>query len=281
MRSRQLRLQLLFVLIVVATVIVCVGTIYLVYNLSKDSGADSEELVQYIQDLEDANAYIQFDTGSESYMHLLYNSKGEAVIELSSGGIGVYNSDNKLYTITEDSVISISDLSPLEFLKAMVKKAGSIECTEEDGDKIYTITITGKENIKSLYDILGDIEYTTRSMEMLEAGFEDAADISIIAEIVRDNDGAFGATLSTLYKSADTAIKEAERYYSWKFDGYLSTLDWELDSAWYETDISDVEKWHTLMSDTIAEVSENMTTYIGSLSEDNKVMSGGNTSEEE
>lgn len=260
-------------------------------NTSEDYGTT---ISSYIDELEAKNAYIQFDTGSDSYMYMLYNKKGEAVIELSSGGIGVYRSDNKLITLTEDTVVEISDLNPLAFLKAMVNVANStddcsITLENVDSDDVYTITINGKDNIKKIYDTLNDSDYTSRSIEMLETGFEDNAGISMVAEIARNNDGDFGATLSTIYKSPDTAIKDDERYYSWKFDGYLGAFDWELKEDWYTEDTSNTEAWHTLVSDTIAEVANNMQMYIDGLAKNESVGSsdteensnnGGITSEE-
>lgn len=282
MKSGKITALLLFVLAVGILVLLALWS----YNRTLN-GSDIEDygkiITDYIDEVESKNAYIQFDTGSDSYMYLLYNKNGEAVIELSNGGIGVYKSDNKLITLTEDEVVEISDLNPLAFIKAMANVAitndgCSITLSQEEDDEIYTISVDGIENIQRIYDTLGDSEYTTRSMEMLETGFDDAAGITMIAEVVKNDTGAFGATLSTIYKSADTEIKEDERYYSWKFDGYLETMDWSLSEAWYTEDISNTEAWNTLMSDTISEVADNMSTYISSLQDE--VDNGGNTSEE-
>lgn len=282
MKSGKITALLLFVLAVGILVLLALWS----YNRTLNE-SDIEDygkiITDYIDEVESKNAYIQFDTGSDSYMYLLYNKNGEAVIELSNGGIGVYKSDNKLITLTEDEVVEISDLNPLAFIKAMANVAitndgCSITLSQEEDDEIYTISVDGKENIQRIYGTLGDYEYTTRSMEMLETGFDDAAGITMIAEVVKNDTGAFGATLSTIYKSADTEIKEDERYYSWKFDGYLETMDWSLSEAWYTEDISNTEAWNTLMSDTISEVADNMSTYISSLQDE--VDNGGNTSEE-
>lgn len=282
MKSGKITALLLFVLAVGILVLLALWS----YNRTLNE-SDIEDygkiITYYIDEVESKNAYIQFDTGSDSYMYLLYNKNGEAVIELSNGGIGVYKSDNKLITLTEDEVVEISDLNPLAFIKAMANVAitndgCSITLSQEEDDEIYTISVDGKENIQRIYDTLGDSEYTTRSMEMLETGFDDAAGITMITEVVKNDTGAFGATLSTIYKSADTEIKEDERYYSWKFDGYLETMDWSLSEAWYTEDISNTEAWNTLMSDTISEVADNMSTYISSLQDE--VDNGGNTSEE-
>ena len=282
MKSGKITALLLFVLAVGILVLLALWS----YNRTLN-GSDIDDygkiITDYIDEVESKNAYIQFDTGSDSYMYLLYNKNGEAVIELSNGGIGVYKSDNKLITLTEDEVVEISDLNPLAFIKAMANVAitndgCSITLSQEEDDEIYTISVDGKENIQKIYDTLEDSEYTTRSMEMLETGFDDAAGITMIAEVVKNDTGAFGATLSTIYKSADTEIKEDERYYSWKFDGYLETMDWSLSEAWYTEDISNTEAWNTLMSDTISEVADNMSTYISSLQDE--VDNGGNTSEE-
>lgn len=282
MKSGKITALLLFVLAVGILVLLALWS----YNRTLNE-SDIEDygkiITDYIDEVESKNAYIQFDTGSDSYMYLLYNKNGEAVIELSNGGIGVYKSDNKLITLTEDEVVEISDLNPLAFIKAMANVAitndgCSITLSQEEDDEIYTISVDGKENIQKIYDTLGDSEYTTRSMEMLETGFADVDGITMIAEVVKNDTGAFGATLSTIYKSADTEIKEDERYYSWKFDGYLETMDWSLSEAWYTEDISNTEAWNTLMSDTISEVADNMSTYISSLQDE--VDNGGNTSEE-
>lgn len=282
LKNNRVKALLIFIM---ATGILALLALWSYNNvLNKDSSKDyGSSIISYINEVESKNAYIQFDTGSDSYMYLLYNKDGEAVIELSDGGIGVYKSDNKLITLTEDKVIEISDLNPLAFIKAMVNVATtndgcSVTLSQEEDDEIYTISVDGKENIQKIYDTLGDSEYTTRSMEMLETGFEDAAGVSMIAEVVKNDSGAFGATLSTIYKSADTEIKEDERYYSWKFDGYLETMDWGLSEAWYTEDMSNTEAWHTLMSDTISEVADNMSTYISSLQDE--VDNGGSTSEE-
>lgn len=232
------------------------------------SKSDADTIIEKIEALEDKNAYIQLMIGPEQYIYLLYNKEGEALAESSNGGIAFYRKDNNIVTLTDTQVIIDHDLSPLAFIKATATVAkdgtsGTItkETTENEETKakntLYTMTIDGKENIKKVYDTLGDETYSANSISMLYSGFEDVEKSKMVVRVSTGEKGELGAVCNVTFGEG-----EENEYTSWTFDGYIETFDWAYDEKWYSNDTSDVEAWIDLASTTVSDISEKMAQFM-------------------
>lgn len=228
--------------------------------------SDADEVIEKINTLEQKNAYIQLMVGQDQYIYLLYNKDGEALAESSNGGIAFYRKDNKIVTLTDTEVIINSDLNPLAFIKATAKVAevnGTVEkevkTNEESNTKntLYTMTVDGKENIKKVYDTVGDEGYSTESIEMLYSGFEDIETSKMTLRVSTGEKGELGAVCSVTFGEG-----EENEYTSWTFDGYIETFDWAYDEKWYSNDTDDVEAWIDLASETVSEISNKMAEFM-------------------
>ena len=234
------------------------------------SASAADVIKDGVQSLRDKNAYIQLMVGEEQYIYLLYNKTGEAIAESSGGGVAFYRNDNKLVTLSEDAVTMDYDLNPLSFIDAVVDVCDESDeddntigtettTNEETGDenKLYTLTVNGKDNIKKVYDTVGNEEYSEASIESLYSGFEDIEETFLTLKVSMGNDGQFGALCSVNFGGT-----EDDEYTSWTFDGYLETFDWELGSDWYSDDVSDVEAWTELASNKVSEIAAEMSDFM-------------------
>lgn len=230
--------------------------------------SNADTVIEKIEALEKKNAYIQLMIGPEQYIYLLYNKEGEAIAESSNGGIAFYRKDDKIVTLTDTEIIIDNDLSPLEFIKAATNVAkdpenGTIEkeitVNEETKAKntLYTMTINGKENIKKVYDTLGNETYSANSIDMLYSGFEDVESSKMVVRVSTGENGELGAVCNVTFGE-----EEENEYTSWTFDGYIETFEWAFDEKWYSNDTSDVEGWIDLASNTINEISEKMAKFM-------------------
>lgn len=253
----------------IAVSLIIVSLIVAIAFIVNNKPKDGKYIASRIDWLESKNPYIQLVVGPEQYVYLLYNKKGEAIAESSYGGQAFYRHDNKLVTINSTDVLIDTDLNPLSFIKATASIVdegyGTIETTstvnEDTGDKnmLYTMTVDGKENIKKIYDTVGDTKYSDTSMEMLLTGFEDVEPVTLTLKVSEGQNDEFGAACSINFGGG-----EENEYTSWVFDGYISTFDWELESGWYSNDTTNIENWNILSSVLVDEIDVKMSDFMAS-----------------
>lgn len=262
-RKVQKQSKNIYIIIAMILIIAVLAAVFMLKFKSKDGDYISSR----IDWLESKNPYIQLVVGPEQYVYLLYNKNGEAIAESSYGGQAFYRDDNKLVTVTSTDVLIDTDLNPLSFIKATASIVdngyGTIETdlsvNEETGDKnmLYTMKVEGTDNIKKIYDTVGDEEYSNTSMEMLLTGFEDVEPITLTLKVSEGQNEEFGAVCSVNFGGG-----EENEYTSWMFDGYISTFDWGLESGWYSNDTTDVERWNSLSSALVDEIGAKMSEFM-------------------
>ena len=240
--------------------LMAVGGCLLGFKALPNKQVDGEFISSRVDNFQTKNPYIQLGVGEEQYIYFLYNGKGEAIAESSLGGQAFYRNDNKIVTMSEEEVVIDTDLNPLSFIKAVAQVVdngyGTLETTtESNGNKLYTLKVEGKENIRKVYEVVGDYEYTDSTMDMLLNGFEDKIPTLFIRLSESDSNG-FGAMCSMQYGTE-------EEYTSWVFDGYIPTFEWELDKEWYSNNTSDIEKWLGLCTNLVEEIGTKMNELMG------------------
>lgn len=239
--------------------------------------SDESELKHRVSVVRSQNPYMQVLVGPDTYLHAIYNNKGEAFVESEATGVvGVYKSNHKLVVVSasdeddESSITFTTDLDPLSFIEAACNVVGETGATitkekqEDDYDK-YTIKIVGKQAVKSVYMQTGDEEYANDSMEMLfDYVTEEVSDNAYLIIRVICNEGnsdgtgiVFGATCNMSFDGTEDG-----EYTSWAFDGYLAIPDWGLGDDWYNTPETDKEAWVELYQDTVASMADSLMEYM-------------------
>ena len=239
---------------------------------------NAKEVVKAVNNLQEVNPYIQMMVGQDKYIYLLYNGKGEAFAESSSGGSAFYRNDNKIISIHNDTVYVDNDINPLSFIKAsaevaanntdtgcVITRSDSTYTDEERGveaeNHVYTISVVGKENISKIYETLNDEEYVKQSIEMLYNGFEDVEQSQIDVVVSSGETGRFGAVCNVSY--GELTENNENTFTSWVFDGYIPTFDWEYPKEMYSNvDTSDVEKWTEILSNVTSDISTKMNEFM-------------------
>lgn len=240
-------------------------------------GNDQNNLKRTVKLVRSQNPYMQVLVGPDTYLHAIYNDKGEAFIESEATGVvGVYKNNHELVVVSnteseeESSISFITDLDPLSFIEAacdVVGKNGatiSKEKQDNDYDK-YTIKIVGKDAIKSVYMQTGDEQYANDSMDMLfNSVEEDVSDNAyLIIRVICSNgnsDGTgivFGATCNMSFNGTEDG-----EYTSWAFDGYVSIPDWELGDNWYNTPETDSDAWTELYQTTVESMASSLMEFM-------------------
>lgn len=239
---------------------------------------NAKAIVKAVDKLQEVNPYIQMMVGQDKYIYLLYNEKGEAFAESSSGGSAFYRNDNQIISIGTEEVYVDYDLNPLSFIKAAAKVAADNTDTgcaidvqedtytdditgEEAVNKMYTVTVSGKDNISKIYGTLEDEEYVKQSIEMLYSGFEDVEQSQIDVIVSVGDTGRFGAICNVTY--GDVTESAENIYTSWVFDGYIPTFDWSYPADLYkDKDSMTLEDWTNLAGDITADLSNKMNEFM-------------------
>lgn len=242
--------------------VVAIIMISIVMGLIVSGCEKKNEIIERIDKLQEGNSFIQLAVGEEQYLYMMYNGNGEAMVESYNGGIGFYRKDDKLVTVGENEVYIETDINPLKFIKYAVEVAESSEnCSitkEEDdnqeGKAVHTIVINGKDNIKKLYDKANDNEYSESCIEVIYSAMENIKESSVIIKVYTMESGEFGASCDIALKSDS----EEQTYTNWIFDGYVETVDWELDDEWYSNDTSNIEHWRNLLENKVYELSDKL-----------------------
>ena len=240
-------------------------------------GNDQNNLKRTVGLVRSQNPYMQVLVGPDTYLHAIYNDKGEAFVESEATGVvGVYKNNHKLVVVSnteseeESSISFITDLDPLSFIEAACDVVGqngatiSKEKQDNDYDK-YTIKVVGKDAIKSVYMQTGDEQYANDSMDMLfNSVEEDVSDNAyLIIRVICSNgnsDGTgvvFGATCNMSFDGTEDG-----EYTSWAFDGYISIPDWGLGDNWYTTPETDSDAWTELYQTTVESMASSLMEFM-------------------
>ena len=229
-----------------------------------------EDVKNAIQKMYDSNAYIEMHVGDKDsdIVYLLYNEDKECCMGSGfNNSIAVFRNDNKAVVLTDpvEIVEDIHLLALLERVADMVYDSNAKLTTqilnESTETKMYTITVTGKHNIRKIYEKVSESYADNMLVSIFGAGYDvikykagyiDSTDKDkYTVNIVVDKNGNIGA-------SCELNIQN-KKFKAWWFDGYIKLKPYKLSKQWYKENT--VDEWEELVLKLQKDLYNNMVTY--------------------
>lgn len=238
----------------------------LVASLGGFGTSDDEyasELRGVVEGMYEKNAYLQLTVGHDEVIYMLYNNKKEAIAESQTGGKAVYRSDDRIVSMLSTGIAVDTDLSALRLVEIaldgvkegygkVTKSKGGGNTDTLDGMTEYSIEISGRDNIYSVYKTISDEygAYITNAM-FSTGGSVDKGVLKFTCSV--GENGELGIRCFM--------VIEGIEYNSWYFDGYLAFDDWSLEKSWYTDDV-DSANWEGLVLELDGQLQEIIDNYM-------------------
>ena len=196
------------------------------------------ELEKKFNDIKNKNTAFNVQVGNNMSDYYLYNKNQECVMYASdSSYVVIFNKDGEsIKSIVKDNTVILN--SCIDFLTPCIKAIELLKTNKEDvsisnitynnsdnnGIKEYVIDIKGYNNIKGLYETIGE-EFATTMVDSLQKYIGEEYVPHLQYGYIYSDSGELA-----LYCNA---VIDGQVYLNWICEGYTEFVDWGLSEDWY------------------------------------------------
>lgn len=244
---------------------------------------EAQIMIDSLETIESGNSYMQILLSDGSYNYALCNEDNEMVLESDAGGVIIYRSDNKVIVVGEDSIQIEPEITPIKLIKQIIEVAdrhnnetneeqvakcsitlSKIEDTEENAIR-YRAIVSGEENVREIYDVAGDSNYTDSYINDLYSTItsEDGTEHSfnnIYVDIIVIDGEIYQVGCGTGYTSSSS--NDIDEQYSFIIESYYPVMQWSLSEGFYNNDTTSVEEWKSLLETFLTDISNKLSTNM-------------------
>lgn len=197
------------------------------------------QILEKLNTLKHSNILMEFEVGESVYEGFLYNEHGEAFSQLSDGSYATvhknngdtvtYNSEQNTLGIGQDLDYLTLAENAIKLLDSSINNVTLYEMVlDNSSTKEYRLDVKGDNNVKGIYDSLGD-DYANYMTDSFKEQL-DNEELHFIFVYILEEDSI---SLNCMYVHDDT------ENINWAVNGYSDIKPWKLDDKWYSINTSD------------------------------------------